>query len=273
MNFYAVLAAAISDFAEHGYDSETRLQEWMRRLEIALHTSLPSVETQRNQMELALGNAFKRAISDSRMKMAFPGIKKYTIDHIKPSLRSELTRRILLNADLIKINREEAISATLRRFAGWASSVPEGGSRAIKPREEVTKIASDVKKMGYINRRRNTDQGMKLSSAIRSVVATQTGAIAAQWHHVQRTAGYEARPEQVARSGKVFAIRNNWAIEAGLMNKGSGYTDEIEQPAEFVYCSCSYIYINNLRDLPPDMLTEKGRQELERVRKEINAKR
>jgi hypothetical protein len=43
---------------------------------------------------------------------------------------------------------------------------------------------------------------------------------------------------------------------------GHQYTDEIEMVGEFVYCSCSYQYVYALRDLPPDMVTAKGRETL-----------
>jgi hypothetical protein len=54
------------------------------------------------------------------------------------------------------------------------------------------------------------------------------------------------------------------------MKAPNGYTDEIEQPGEFVYCRCYYQWIYALRDLPRDMLTQRGIDELQRVRREIS---
>jgi hypothetical protein len=42
----------------------------------------------------------------------------------------------------------------------------------------------------------------------------------------------------------------------------AGYTDEITQPAEEVYCRCYYEYIYNLDALPAVMLTKKGQAAL-----------
>jgi hypothetical protein len=76
--------------------------------------------------------------------------------------------------------------------------------------------------------------------------------------HGRNDKSYDARPEHLARDGKFWAIRGNWAIEAGLMNKGEGYTDEIDEPGEKDDCRCWCMYVRHLRDLPPDMLTKKG---------------
>jgi hypothetical protein len=73
------------------------------------------------------------------------------------------------------------------------------------------------------------------------------------------------------RNDKIYAIRDNWAIEKGLMNKGAGYTDEMTAPGEEVYCRCNYVYIYGLSKLPEEMLTAKGRAELERIKGLIHA--
>ena len=40
----------------------------------------------------------------------------------------------------------------------------------------------------------------------------------------------------------------------------SGYLDEITQPGEEVFCRCYVTYLYNLRSIPEDMLTQKGRK-------------
>lgn len=265
-SFNNVLTAAVNDLAEHGFDDAARLDYWLDRLRFAANVWLPSEEELMKQMQLALSNALKRSMAKSNTTKYHPGVSQVTIDHIKPHLRSELDRRILASADLIKLNRTQAIEKTLQRFSGWATSIPAGGSRIVDRVEVKSVIKKELQNQRYIQRRLNTDQGHKLISSVNAVIAMQSGAIAAEWHHVLHSAAYEARPEHVARSGKVFAIRGSWAMERGFMNKGAGYTDEIEMVGELVNCSCSYIYLNNLRDLPTEMLTAKGTAELERVR-------
>ena len=103
------------------------------------------------------------------------------------------------------------------------------------------------------------DQAAKLKASLDNIVATDGGALAGMWKSHYRAAGYNARPDHAERDGEIFVIRGNWAIEKGLMKlDGCQYTDEIEAPAEFVYCQCRYKYLYNLRDLPDAMLTAKG---------------
>ena len=88
-----------------------------------------------------------------------------------------------------------------------------------------------------------------------------SGAIAAVWHdRGEHDHGYDARPEHLARSGKLFLVRDSWAMTDGLVRKGGlQYTDEIEQPAELPFCSCTYQYVTSPRSLPDTVLTAKGR--------------
>ncbi|EJT9718020.1 hypothetical protein NM794_005086, partial [Escherichia coli] len=59
------------------------------------------------------------------------GLSRFTLNYMEPKLRSELDRRILASADLIKLNRKKAIDTTLSRFSGWASSIPSADSIAL----------------------------------------------------------------------------------------------------------------------------------------------
>ncbi|MGO9534062.1 MAG: hypothetical protein ACLP3B_23170 [Syntrophobacteraceae bacterium] len=106
------------------------------------------------------------------------------------------------------------------------------------------------------------DRGHRLVASEAATEAMRKGAIAATWHHHNYTADYDQCPEHTKRDGKCYAIRGNWAIEAGLMNKGAGFTDEITAPAEESMCMCFYTYDNNIRDLPEHMLTKKGKRYL-----------
>ena len=96
------------------------------------------------------------------------------------------------------------------------------------------------------------------------------GALAMVWHSRWRVAGYDYREDHKERDRQVYAIRGNWALQKGLMRKGpAGYADEITKPAEEVFCQCTGQWLYSLRALPRDMLTDKGIEELARVRKQL----
>jgi hypothetical protein len=198
-------------------------------------------------------------------------VGQFTLEQIKPHLRDELDRRILASANLIKLNRTASIERTLQRFAGWATSVPKGGSD-IQNRTDIKKaVRRGIAGLPFEERRVIIDQGHKLASAISEIVAKDGGAIAGAWQHIKRgPPSYDSRPKHVARDGKIFLLRNSWARAQGLVKPDkNGYTDDIEQPGELVFCSCKYRWIYALRDLPTEMLTVKGREALLAAREKI----
>lgn len=252
---------------EFGFDDVARLNAWLRRLRLASITTLPTDREVDDTMQAAMRAAFERALRPARLERMQRGIKRFGIEQVKPELRAELDRRILASANLIKRNRDEAIEKTLQRFAGWATSVPAGGSRVVDKRDTKSEIAKPVLKSTFETRRVQIDQGHKLVSAINETLALQTGAIAGLWRsHGKHDKHYDARPEHLARDGQVFALRGNWAMRRGLMKKGAGYVDEIERPAELPFCRCHYVWLHTLRELPDDMLTERGRFALQETR-------
>lgn len=261
------LKRAIEYILQNGFDNVQFISYTLNRLRKAAEASYPSDAQLQTQMERALENNFKRAVSNKRLNAFNPGVSRFTIDRIMPKLRIELDRRIRTNANLIVLNRQQAIDKTLQRFAGWASSVPVGGSRATNKSDVKSDITKISRQLRYETRRREIDQGHKLIAAIDAVIAEQTGAIAAIWHSHWRQAGYDYREDHKERDQNVYAIRNNWAIDKGLMKKGAaGYLDEITQPGQEINCKCNAIYLLNLRDLPDSMLTEKGREVLKETR-------
>jgi hypothetical protein len=100
-----------------------------------------------------------------------------------------------------------------------------------------------------------------LAASLNDILARDNQAIAAEWHSHYKELNYNYRKDHAERDSGIYAIRGNWAIKSGLMKVGEdGYTDEITQPGEEVYCRCYYRYIYNLRDLPEKMLTAKVRR-------------
>ena len=271
-SFQEVLNAAIADITEHGFDSVERIDRWKRELQQAANESLISSVSLEQKLRDGLALIYKKAIDQGGIFKHHPGVARFTIEKIKPQLRSELDRRIAASASLIKLNREEAIAKTLRRFEGWSTSIPPGGVSAEKRAEVKANTRKALKQLPFEERRVLIDQGFKLISAINDIVATDNGAIAARWRSNFRQSGYDARPDHEERDNKVFLIRNSWADNAGLVKPGkNGYVDDIEAPAQLPFCRCYYIYLTAIRDLPDDMVTAKGKEKLAEARQKIQA--
>ena len=266
--FYDVLTAAINDLLEYGFDSSQRVEEWVRKLETAARSSLVPEGVLNREVRDVLMRTYQRTVEGGLLHKRHPNIAAYTIERIKPKLRAELDRRILASSSLIKLNREQSIQRTLQRFAGWATSIPIGGTEAEKRSEVKETVKRGIAGLGFVERRVVIDQGHKLVAAINDIVAVDSGAIAGRWQHIPLgPPAYDSRPEHVEMHDKVFVIRGNWAMEKGLMKlAGRKYTDEVDFPGTPVSCSCHYSYLYALRDLPPDMLTHKGEEELTNAR-------
>ncbi|GGA00388.1 hypothetical protein [Dyella caseinilytica] len=264
--FRKALEEAVAYYTEYGYGSSERLSDWMRRLYAVARQDSPSPEQLQKRMKMAMETYFKRATSYTTTRRKHPGVPRYTIQQIEPRLRPELSRRIQASADLIKLNRDQAIEKTMQRFAGWATSVPSGGSNVVAKGEVKQDIAKSLRQLSFVERRVAIDQGHKLVSNVNAIIAEQGQAIAGMWRSHWRRPGYDYRPDHKERDQKVFALRGNWAMQSGLMNKGAGYMDEMTAAGEEPFCECYVVYFYNLRDLPADMLTNKGRSELERTR-------
>jgi hypothetical protein len=263
--FYEVVTAAIADLSECGFDSQARLDGWLRRLEAAARQALVSEQVLQEALKAALVGTYRRLL-EGGLARRHRGIDQYTLASIKPKLRAELDRRILAAAGLIRLNREASVARTLQRFAGWATSIPLGGTEVPRRREATRSVRKGVAALPFEERRVIVDQSYKLVSAINDLVATDGGAIAAVWRHVKE-ANYDARPEHLARDGKVFVLRDNWALKKGYMKlSGARYMDQVTAPGEEIFCRCRYEYLYTLRDLPGRMLTERGRVALAQAR-------
>ena len=266
--FGRLLAEAIAELSSTGYVNPERVNEWIVRLRNAAEREFGPIERIDDDVRLRLEAIFRNLTDAGKIADYVPGISRVTIGLVKPGLRAELDRRILAAADLIKLNRRKAIETTLQRFSGWSTSIPPGGSGVIDKRAVRAEIGKSVARVKYEARRVNIDQGAKLISNIAEIVALDNGAIAGIWHdHGEHDKSYDADPKHLARSGKLFLVRDSWAIVQGLVKRGSApYTDEIDKPAVRTFCRCYYVWITSPRRLPPELLTIRGKEWVERGR-------
>lgn len=271
-NFYEVLTKAITDLADHGFDSEERLETWTERIRRAALIALPSEESLTKMLRDALVARFKKLVDDGEIAKHHPGVSRFTIKNLRPQMKDELDKRIMASAQLIKLNRKRAIDATLQRFTGWATSIPAGGTKQTDKAKTKADIRKSLASLPFEERRVLIDQGHKLTASISEVIANDNGAIAVIWHSHWRQPGYDYREDHKERDEQVYAIRGNRALQLGLMKAGpAGYYDQITKVGEEPFCRCYAQWIYSIRDLPDDMLTAKGRKALADAKAKIAA--
>lgn len=271
MTLYETITAAINDIVANGYDSVERVDGWLLRIRAAARAELMPEAELVGLVKSVLAATYARQVDAGAILKLHPDVARFTLERVRPQLRAELDRRIMASAQLIKMNREAAIEKTLQRFSGWATSIPSGGSGGVDRRETKTEIRKAMVLLPFAERRVAIDQGHKFTAALSATLALNTGAIAGRWHSHWRQRGYDYREDHKERDEQVYAVRDCWARERGLMTKGSGYTDDMTAPAEEPFCRCTYQWLYNLRDLPASMLTDKGSAELTRVREMLHA--
>ena len=233
--FYKTLTEAINYFAENGFKSEKMLDFWVKKLRKSAYDSLIPEKTLVKELERSLGQAYRRQVVKGGLLAKNPGLAQYTLEKLKPKMKAELDRRIVTSANLITLNRDEAISNTLRRFQGWATSIPVGGSLAVDKRKEKDYIRKSMNSLNFEERRVIIDQTNKLIANINDVVAKGNGAIAGIWHSVHRQ-GYNNRVTHLERDDKIYLFKDSKATRDGLVKPINGYVEDITMPGEEVFC-------------------------------------
>lgn len=267
-----VLTAAVNDLVENGFDSIARVDHWMLELAQAARTAMVPEYRLQQLLSDSLATMYQKLVDGGQIAKLHPGIGRFTLDKVKPRLRAELDRRIMASAQLIKLNRTSAIEKTMQRFSGWATSIPAGGTDAAKKSEVKADIKKSLVQLPFVERRVIIDQGHKLRASLGDILAKDGGAIAVVWHSHWRQAGYDYRVDHKERDGNVYLLKSSWALDKGYVKPGgAGWYDDVTAVGEEVFCRCFATYLYNLRDLPPDMVTLKGKQALELARKALEA--
>jgi hypothetical protein len=271
-SFFQVITDAINDIAEYGYESDERLNYWVEEIRRAAQQDMVGEATLIAQLKRVLGAAYTRLVEDGSILRRHPSVDRFTLQRIAPHLRDELDRRIMASANLIRLNREQAINDTLRRFQGWATSIPIGGTDQVNRRAEKAHVRKALTSLPFQERRVIIDQGHKLNSALSEILAMDGEAIGAVWRSHWRQAGYDYREDHKERDQVFYPIRDSWAVQQRFIRLGEqGAWEDHERPGELPMCRCYARYVYNLRDVPSDLLTERGKAALQAARERMTA--
>ncbi|MCE1610296.1 hypothetical protein ACOY5P_03335 [Enterobacter asburiae] len=262
-SLYEVLTDAVNYYVNNGWDSEKSLLEWSRKLRVAATRESPSPDVARKHLTAI----YSRLVVDGGALKDQPpdGPTKVTLDKLKPQFREELNKRIFSSANLIQLNRDQAIERTVQRFQGWVTSIPPDGVSEIDKNAQKQALRKSVSDLDFISRRVAIDQGHKLASNVKYLLSVQSGAIAFVWHSNWRRPGYNYRVDHKDRDTLTYLVRGSWAIEQGLIKPVHGFYDEITAAGEEVFCSCQVFPIYAPQKLPIEFLTEKGKREFNRA--------
>jgi hypothetical protein len=134
-------------------------------------------------------------------------------------------------------------------------------------------IRKALAQLPFEERRVIIDQSNKFLGDLNNIIAVDGGAIAGEWHSSYRQRGYNYREDHKERDSKFYMIPNNWALQKGFVKAmGGQWIDRITRVGEEIFCRCSMRFVYNIRDLPSEMITKKGEEELTRVRAVIKSR-
>jgi hypothetical protein len=260
--FFAVLTEAINDMVAHGFDSMDRVRYWTEQIRLAAERASADPLRLEQMLSDALHSIYRKQVDGGTILRQHPGVSRFTLEKVRPALRAELDRRIMAAANLIKLNREDAIDKTLKRFQGWSTSLPGRDNAKSTDRPEVqADLRKAMKQDKFEVNRVLIDQGHKLNASLGHVLAEGGGAIALIWRSHWRQPGYNYREEHKERDGVVYLLRNSWAADRGYVKPGDGgYYDSITAVAEEPFCRCNAQWLYHLRELPANMITIKGQE-------------
>lgn len=271
-SFDEVLRAAIMDIVDNGFDSQERVDFWVNELRIAAERFIARGSQRDETLNRAFEAIYTRLIQKGGILRFHPGVSRLILQHVAPYMRAELERRLMMSADLIRLNREEAIEKTISRFSGWCSSIPKGGARAEDRRETKADVGKAMRQLSYRERFVANDQAHKFTAALNQTLADQNGAIALRWDSRWRALNYDYREEHKDRDGKIYLLRDSLAHRDGLVKPSeAGFYDEVTAVGQEPNCRCSAVYLYSLSRLPADMLTKKGQEKLAQAKERSHA--
>jgi hypothetical protein len=237
--FFDVITQAVNDLVENGFDNAERVAFWSQKIREAAEQVLTPGPVMEQLLRDTMAAVYRKLIERGEIVKLHKGVGRFTLDRVKPELRAELDRRILAAANLIKLDRKQAIDKTLARFSGWSTSIPAGGTEVADKPKVKQNIRKALAQLPFEERRVLIDQGHKLRASLSEILAKSGEAIAGIWHSHWRQPGYDYREDHKERDGLVFALRGCWAIERGLIKVGpAGYLDGSTTPGQEPFCRC-----------------------------------
>ena len=216
-----------------------------------------------NSLEPDLRREYKKAYYqyvNGGYKVFHPGIRAYRIEDMKPLYRKAVQNSVDNSVALIKTQNQDFIRTMQDRFRNWATiPSPEMRGLSSNPEKVVSYLRNSVLQAPEIRKEMTAhqhfiveDQTRKLISNMNDITAKEAGAVAFVWHN-RRDAKVTGRPggknkpsakhgDHWEREGKLYLIKDSWAIRKGLLKKTKnvGYDIDIADglPGIPIACRC-----------------------------------
>jgi hypothetical protein len=190
-------------------------------------------------------------------------------DALLPSIRERFEWSISNYSVQAKRYLDEQFSELQALLEQLIEQVPIGGTKDRAITGQVSEIKEEIRQLAKWDKLFNIYKAESFPSEVEYLFALEGKPIAAIWRYSEADEQGEYRKtySHKERDGRVYVVRDNWALAKGLMTaEPYGYIDEVSHPNQEIGCMCSLQWLYAISDLPTNMVTEKGVSELKRVR-------
>lgn len=203
------------------------------------------------------------------------GITKASINDLKSKFRKEVEDRVKISFNLMKNQEEELKQKIASRFINWVTIDSKDVRGNTTSKQSLLNFLDFAKENGIAEDHAKfilKDQTRKMIASLDDLVAKENNAIGGIWHNrrdrrvVGNPSGIYPHAESKAhgdhweREGKFYIFKDGWAYQKGYI-KGELYENlEDGGVGVAIGCRCRLEFIYDLRDVPYENLTKKGRE-------------
>lgn len=202
------------------------------------------------------------------------GLRGWRLYKLKDQLRKAMRERITNSLLLIKTQNSSRMQTLHSRFLNWLLS-PQETRESLRSAMQVGELVSKKDKHFKMIL---ADQTRKMISNFDNIVAEEYKAIGFYWKTRRddrvvgkpggkNPKGNKKHEDHYHRQDKFYFFHNNWAVEKRLVDtkhKDFAWADfEDGMPGQPINCRCYAYNVYELEDIPPQLLTEKGKRNLD----------
>lgn len=203
------------------------------------------------------------------------GITKTSLNDLKPKFRKEIEDRVKISFNLMKNQEEELKQKIASRFINWVTIDSKDVRGNTTSKQSLLNFLDFAKENGIAEDHAKfilKDQTRKMIASLDDLVAKENNAIGGIWHNrgdrrvVGNPSGIYPHAESKAhgdhweREGKFYIFKDSWAYQKGYI-KGELYENlEDGGVGVAIGCRCRLEFIYDLRDVPYENLTKRGRE-------------
>lgn len=191
-------------------------------------------------------------------------------DQLLPILNSIREKVEVKYKEQIYIYYKQSFDDFMNSVLSFVSKLQKQRITLKDSKNDIQNLGQDFRTFLRWSRTFNVLKASCFSSALSNEFSINSGAIGAEWH-------YSPQDEQMDYPNfahldydkKVYIIRGCWADKKGFFNPDVTYLDEVSSKFLDLGCSCSLVFLYNIRDIPDAMLSGTGRQSLAEARQKI----